>query len=206
MDRMLIFEKILTNNNVKKRIAIFASGSGSNAQKIMEHFKYADDAEVSLVLSNNPDAYVLQRADNFEIPSHIFDRHEFYQTDNVVDILKRLDIDLVVLAGFLWLVPENLLKAYPNKIINIHPSLLPKHGGKGMYGDRVHKAVLAAGDEEHGITIHFVNENFDEGEVIYQGRFKVEKDDTLETIKFKGQQLEHLHYPKVVENLLKKYH
>lgn len=203
---MLIFEKILTNNNVKKRIAIFASGSGSNAQKIMEHFKYADDAEVSLVLSNNPDAYVLQRADNFEIPSHIFDRHEFYQTDNVVDILKRLDIDLVVLAGFLWLVPENLLKAYPNKIINIHPSLLPKHGGKGMYGDRVHKAVLAAGDEEHGITIHFVNENFDEGEVIYQGRFKVEKDDTLETIKFKGQQLEHLHYPKVVENLLKKYH
>ncbi|WP_149913738.1 phosphoribosylglycinamide formyltransferase [Sphingobacterium cavernae] len=191
---------------MKKRIAIFASGSGSNAQKIMEHFKYADDAEVSLVLSNNPDAYVLQRADNFEIPSHIFDRHEFYQTDNVVDILKRLDIDLVVLAGFLWLVPENLLKAYPNKIINIHPALLPKHGGKGMYGDRVHKAVLAAGDEEHGITIHFVNENFDEGEVIYQGRFKVEKDDTLETIKFKGQQLEHLHYPKVVENLLKKYH
>ncbi|HLS37328.1 MAG TPA: phosphoribosylglycinamide formyltransferase [Sphingobacterium bovisgrunnientis] len=191
---------------MKKRIAIFASGSGSNAQKIMEHFKYADEAEVSLVLSNNPDAYVLQRADNFEIPSHIFDRHEFYQTDNVVDILKRLDIDLVVLAGFLWLVPENLLKAYPNKIINIHPSLLPKHGGKGMYGDRVHKAVLAAGDEEHGITIHFVNENFDEGEVIYQGRFKVEKDDTLETIKFKGQQLEHLHYPKVVENLLKKYH
>jgi phosphoribosylglycinamide formyltransferase-1 len=206
MHRMLIFEKILTNNNVKKRIAIFASGSGSNAQKIMEHFKYADEAEVSLVLSNNPDAYVLQRADNFEIPSHIFDRHEFYQTDNVVDILKRLDIDLVVLAGFLWLVPENLLKAYPNKIINIHPALLPKHGGKGMYGDRVHKAVLAGGDEEHGITIHFVNENFDEGEVIYQGRFKVEKDDTLETIKFKGQQLEHLHYPKVVENLLKKYH
>jgi phosphoribosylglycinamide formyltransferase-1 len=191
---------------VKKRIAIFASGSGSNAQKIMEHFKYADDAEVSLVLSNNPDAYVLQRADNFEIPSHVFDRNEFYQTDNVVDILKRLDIDLVVLAGFLWLVPENLLKAYPNKIINIHPALLPKHGGKGMYGDRVHKAVLAAGDDEHGITIHFVNENFDEGEVIYQGRFKVEKDDTLETIKFKGQQLEHLHYPKVVENLLKKYH
>ncbi|MCA5005798.1 phosphoribosylglycinamide formyltransferase [Sphingobacterium bovistauri] len=191
---------------MKKRIAIFASGSGSNAQKIMEHFKYADDAEVSLVLSNNPDAYVLQRADNFEIPTHIFDRNEFYQTDNVVDILKRLDIDLVVLAGFLWLVPENLLKAYPNKIINIHPALLPKHGGKGMYGDRVHKAVLAAGDEEHGITIHFVNENFDEGEVIYQGRFKVEKDDTLETIKFKGQQLEHLHYPKVVENLLKKYH
>ncbi|SKB52764.1 phosphoribosylglycinamide formyltransferase-1 [Sphingobacterium nematocida] len=190
---------------MKKRIAIFASGSGSNAQKIMEHFKYSDDAEVALVLSNNPDAYVLQRADNFEIPSHVFDRHDFYQTDEVVSLLKRLEIDLVVLAGFLWLVPQNLLNAFPNKIINIHPSLLPKHGGKGMYGDRVHNAVLLAGDEEHGITIHFVNEKFDEGEVIYQGRFKVEKGDTLEILKFNGQQLEHLHYPKVIENLIKKY-
>lgn len=190
---------------MKKRIAIFASGSGSNAQKIMEHFKYSDDVEVALVLSNNPDAYVLQRADNFEIPTHIFDRNEFYQTDGVVDLLKRLEIDLVVLAGFLWLVPANLLKSFPNKIINIHPSLLPKHGGKGMYGDRVHKAVLEAGDDEHGITIHFVNENFDEGEVIYQGKFKVEEKDTIEEIKFKGQQLEHLHYPKVIENLIKKY-
>lgn len=189
---------------MKKRIAIFASGSGSNAQKIMEHFKYSEEAEVSLVLSNNPDAYVLQRADNFEIPSHVFDRHEFYQTNEIVDLLKRLNIDLVVLAGFLWLIPENLLQGFPNKIINIHPSLLPKHGGKGMYGDRVHKAVLAAGDDEHGITIHFVNENFDEGEVIYQGRFRVEKGDSLELLKFNGQQLEHLHYPKVIENLIKK--
>lgn len=190
---------------MKKRIAIFASGSGSNAQKIMEHFKYSDDAEVALILSNNPDAYVLQRADNFEIPSHVFDKHDFYQTDEVVSLLRRLEIDLVVLAGFLWLVPQNLLRAFPNKIINIHPSLLPKHGGKGMYGDRVHKAVLASGDEEHGITIHFVNENFDEGEIIYQGRFKVEKGDTLEILKFNGQQLEHLHYPKIIESLLKKY-
>lgn len=190
---------------MKKRIAIFASGSGSNAQKIMEHFKYSSDAEVALVLCNNADAYVLQRADNFEIPSHIFDRQEFYQTDNIVDLLKRLEIDLVVLAGFLWLVPNNLLQAFPNKIINIHPSLLPKHGGKGMYGDRVHQAVLEAKDDEHGITIHFVNENFDEGEVIYQGKFKVDPTDTLEEIKFKGQQLEHLHYPKVIENLIKKY-
>ena len=190
---------------MKKRIAIFASGSGSNAQKIMEHFKYADLAEVALVLSNNPDAYVLQRADNFEIPSHVFDKTVFYQTDEIVDLLKRLEVDLVVLAGFLLLVPENLLKAFPNKIINIHPALLPKFGGKGMYGDRVHKAVLAAGEKEHGITIHFVNEHFDEGEVIYQGRFAVDNNDTLEVIKFKGQQLEHLHYPKVIENLLKKY-
>ncbi|WP_344675944.1 phosphoribosylglycinamide formyltransferase [Sphingobacterium kyonggiense] len=190
---------------MKKRIAIFASGSGSNAQKIMEHFKYADNAEVALVLSNNPEAYVLQRADNFEIPTHVFDKHSFYQTDEVVDLLKRLEIDIVVLAGFLWLVPENLLKAFPNKIINIHPALLPKFGGKGMYGDRVHKAVLAAGEEEHGITIHFVNENFDEGEIIYQAKFRIEPGDTLEILKFNGQQLEHQHYPKVIENLLKKY-
>lgn len=192
-------------NIVRKRIAIFASGSGSNAQKIMEHFKYSDSAEVALVLSNNPEAYVLQRADNFEIPTHVFDKHDFYQTDDVVNLLKRLEIDIVVLAGFLWLVPDNLLKLFPNKIINIHPALLPKFGGKGMYGDKVHKAVLEAGEEEHGITIHFVNEHFDEGEVIYQAKFRVEPGDTLEIIKFNGQQLEHLHYPKVIENLLKKY-
>ncbi|MGJ1266426.1 phosphoribosylglycinamide formyltransferase [Sphingobacterium spiritivorum] len=190
---------------MKKRIAIFASGSGSNAQKIMEHFKYSDTAEVALILSNNSESYVLQRADNFEIPSHVFDRHDFFQTDDIVKLLKNLNIDLIVLAGFLWLVPENLLKAFPNKIINIHPALLPKFGGKGMYGDRVHKAILEAKESEHGITIHFVNEHFDEGEVIYQARFKVESGDTLEIIKFKGQQLEHLHYPKVIENLLKKY-
>lgn len=171
----------------------------------MEHFKYSDLAEVALILSNNPDAYVLQRADNFETPSHVFDKYEFYKTSSVVDLLKRSEIDLVVLAGFLWLVPDNLLKAFPNKIINIHPALLPKFGGKGMYGDRVHKAVLDAEEKEHGITIHFVNENFDEGEVIYQGRFEIQEGDTLEMIKFKGQQLEHLHYPKIIENLLKKY-
>lgn len=189
---------------MKKRIAIFASGSGSNAQKIMEHFKRSATAEVSLVLTNNTDAYVLQRADNFEIPSHIFDRHEFYDTDEVIKLLKNLQIDLIVLAGFLWLIPPSLLKAFPNKIINIHPSLLPKFGGKGMYGDRVHKAVLAAGEEESGITIHFVNEHFDEGESIHQSRFRIEADDDLEMIKFKGQQLEHMHFAKVIEGLLKK--
>jgi len=190
--------------DIKKRIAIFASGSGSNAQKIMEHFKKHNEAEVAIVLTNNPEAYVLQRADNFEIPSHVFDRYEFYKTNSVVNLLKSLEIDIIVLAGFLWLIPENLLKAFPNKIINIHPALLPKFGGKGMYGDNVHKAVLAAGEEESGITIHFVNEHFDEGEIIHQARFKIEKGDDLEMIKFKGQQLEHTHFPKVVETLLKK--
>uniref|UniRef100_F4CDQ8 Phosphoribosylglycinamide formyltransferase n=1 Tax=Sphingobacterium sp. (strain 21) TaxID=743722 RepID=F4CDQ8_SPHS2 len=189
---------------MKKRIAIFASGSGSNAQKIMEHFKYSHDAEVSLILTNNPEAYVLQRADNFEVPSHVFDRHEFYNTDNIVELLNRMQIDLIVLAGFLWLVPENLLKSFPNKIINIHPALLPAYGGKGMYGDRVHKAVLENKEEESGITIHYVNERFDEGEIIYQARFKIEKDDNIEMVKFKGQQLEHQYFPKVIENLLKR--
>jgi phosphoribosylglycinamide formyltransferase-1 len=189
---------------VKKRIAIFASGSGSNAQKIMEHFKRSTEAEVALVLTNNPESYVLQRADSFEIPSHVFDRHEFYQTDEVLDLLKNLDIDLIVLAGFLWLIPQNLLKEYPGRIINIHPALLPKFGGKGMYGDKVHQAVMAAGETEGGITIHYVNENYDEGEFIYQAKYRIEKDDNIEMIKFKGQQLEHLHYPRVVESIIKK--
>lgn len=189
---------------MKKRIAIFASGSGSNAQKIMEHFKNHAGADIAIVLTNNADAYVLQRADSFEIPSHIFDRHEFYHTDNVLDLLKNLAVDLIVLAGFLWLIPENLLKAYPNAIINIHPALLPKYGGKGMYGDKVHHAVMEAKEPEGGITIHYINEAYDEGEFIYQAKYKIEEEDTLEIIKFKGQQLEHLHYPRIVESLIKK--
>ncbi|PWS31504.1 phosphoribosylglycinamide formyltransferase [Pedobacter paludis] len=189
---------------MKKRIAIFASGSGSNAQKLMEHFKRSTDIEISLVLTNNADAYVLQRADNFEIPSHIFDKHEFYKTDNVIDLLKNLDIDFIVLAGFLWLVPQNLIAAYPGRIINIHPAILPKFGGKGMYGDHVHNAVMVAGETEGGITIHYVDENYDEGEYIYQAKYKIDKNDNLEMVKFKGQQLEHLHYPRIIEGLVKK--
>lgn len=189
---------------MKTRIAIFASGSGSNAQKILEHFKYHDQGEVVLILTNNPQAYILQRADNFEIPSHVFSRQELYHTDEVIKLLKSMEVDLIVLAGFLWLVPASLLKAFPNQIINIHPALLPKYGGKGMYGDNVHKAVLANGETESGITIHFVNEHFDEGETIYQAKFKIEPADTLDSIKLKGQQLEHQHFPKVIEGLLKK--
>ena len=189
---------------MKKRIAIFASGSGTNAQKLMEHFSDSTEVEIALVLTNNPDAFVLQRADNYEIPSHVFNRKEFYQSDEVLNLLKKLDIDFIVLAGFLWLIPKNLLEEFPNRIINIHPALLPKYGGKGMYGDHVHIAVLAAGDTEGGITIHFVNEHYDEGEYIYQGKYKIEKSDSLEMIKFKGQQLEHQHFPRVVESIIKK--
>lgn len=189
---------------MKKRVAIFASGSGSNAQKIMELFKHNDEAEIVLVLTNNPEAYVLQRADNFEIPTHIFDKHEFAKTDKIVDLLKNLEVDLIVLAGFLWLIPKNLIQEYPGRIVNIHPAILPKFGGKGMYGDHVHKAVLEAGETEGGITIHYVNENYDEGEYIHQAKYKIEKGDNLEMVKFKGQQLEHQHYPRIVESILKK--
>ena len=170
----------------------------------MEHFKRNQEIEVALVLTNNPDAYVLQRADSFEIPSHIFDKNEFYHTDQVLDLLDNLNIDLIVLAGFLWLIPKNILAAYPGKIINIHPAILPKFGGKGMYGDFVHQAVLESKEPEGGITIHYVNENYDEGEYIYQAKYKIDKGDNLEMLKFKGQQLEHLHYPRIVESLLKK--
>ena len=189
---------------MKKRIAIFASGSGSNAQKLMEHFKRSVEVEIALVLTNNADAYVLQRADSFEIPSHIFDRHEFYHTDNIIDLLKNLDIDLIIIAGFLWLIPKNLIQEYPGRIINIHPAILPKYGGKGMYGDFVHKAIMEANEPEGGITIHYVNENYDEGEYIYQAKYRIDKGDNLEMVKFKGQQLEHLHYPRIVEGIIKK--
>lgn len=196
-----IFEK--KSHSLKKRIAIFASGSGSNTQKILEHFKNHELTEVSIILSNNPEAYVLQRADNFETPSHVFDRNEFYETDNVLQLLKDLEIDLIVLAGFLWLVPQNLLNAFPDKIINIHPALLPAYGGKGMYGDNVHKAVLEAKENESGITIHYANEKFDNGKIIYQAKYKIEPDDTIESLKFKGQQLEHQHFPRIIESVVK---
>ena len=189
---------------MKKRIAIFASGSGSNAQKLMEHFNEHPEVEVALVLTNNPDAFVLQRADNYEIPTHIFNRDEFYHSDEILKLLKSLDIDLIVLAGFLWLIPRSLIQEYPDRIINIHPALLPKYGGKGMYGDFVHQAVMQAGDAEGGITIHYVNEKYDEGIYIYQARYKIDKQDKIEHIKFKGQQLEHQHFPRVVEALMKK--
>lgn len=189
---------------MKQRIAIFASGSGSNAQKIMEYFKDNPTAEVVLLLTNNPDAYVLQRADNFEIPTHIFSRKEFRETDPLIEVLDRLKVDFIVLAGFLWLIPEKLLRHFPNKILNIHPSLLPAHGGKGMYGDNVHQAVLDAKDTESGITIHSVTEKYDEGEILFQARFKIHPNDSLEIIRYNGQLLEHQHYPKEIENFILK--
>lgn len=185
-----------------KRIAIFASGNGTNAQRIIEYFRDHKDIEVSLVLSNNPDAHVLERASKLNVASYVFDRQLFYETDQVHDILQDIGIDLIVLAGFLWLVPANLLKTWPNRIVNIHPALLPKFGGKGMYGDRVHKAVIEAGEKETGISIHYVNEIYDDGEIIFQEKFDIMPDDTPESIAEKIHVLEHKHFPTVIENLL----
>ena len=170
----------------------------------MEHFKKNAEAEVALLLTNNADAYVLQRADNFEIPSQVFDKEMFYHSDMILKMLRNLKIDLIVLAGFLWLIPEYLIEAFPRRIINIHPALLPAYGGKGMFGKKVHQAILDNHEIESGITIHYINEHFDEGEIIHQAKFKIEKTDDLEMIMYKGQQLEHQYYPKIIENLIKK--
>lgn len=185
-------------------IAIFASGSGSNAQKIAEHFKESADIRVSLILTNNPKAFVLERAEKLNISSSIFDRETFYKSTDVVEVLKNNNIDFVVLAGFMWLVPAYLVEAYPNRIVNIHPALLPKFGGKGMYGDHVHNAVKQAGEKETGITIHFVNEHYDEGNIIFQAKCEVVENDTPQTIAEKVHALEYQHYPNVIEEVILK--
>jgi phosphoribosylglycinamide formyltransferase-1 len=185
-----------------KRIAIFASGSGSNAQKIIEQFSGSSETEVSLILSNNENAYVLQRAAEADIPAYVFNKDLFYTGDQVHDILRDIGIDFIVLAGFLWLIPQNILRSWPNRIINLHPALLPKFGGKGMYGDRVHQAVIEAGEKETGITIHYVNENYDEGEIILQKSFDIAEGDTPESIAEKIHNLEHKHFPVVIEKLV----
>lgn len=187
-----------------KKIAIFASGSGTNAQRIIEYFAEKGGAEVVVILSNKPDAYVLERARKFGILSVVFNRDEFYKTDKILKTLQDLDVDLVVLAGFLWLVPVNLLKAYPNRIVNIHPALLPNYGGKGMYGENVHKAVIANGEKESGITIHYVNENYDEGNAIFQERCTIEPVDTPESLASKIHLLEYKYFPVVLEQILGK--
>lgn len=187
-----------------KRIAIFASGSGSNAQRIVEYFEDNNEIEVSLILTNNENAYVLERASALEVPAYVFDREMFYNSNQVCDILKKIGIDYIVLAGFLWLIPDNILEGWPNHIVNIHPALLPKFGGKGMYGDKVHNAVIEAGEKETGITIHYVNEKYDEGAVIFQESFDISPDDTPDSIAEKIHVLEHEHFPVVIDDLLKR--
>jgi len=184
-----------------KNIAIFASGSGTNAQRIAEYFADKDVA-IQLIISNNANAYVLERAQKLGIKSMLIDRTLFYQTDNMVQILQDLNIDLIVLAGFLWLVPENLIKAFPEKIINIHPALLPKYGGKGMYGMHVHEAVVANKEIQSGITIHYVNGQYDKGDIILQQTCEVLPDDTAEDVAKKIHALEYTYFPLAIESLL----
>lgn len=185
-----------------KRIAIFASGSGSNAERISQHFSDHADVEVTLILTNNPAAGVIARARQLHIPVVVFDKKTFVDSKRIVELLQRQQIDLIVLAGFLMLVPATLIRAFPRRIINIHPALLPKYGGPGMYGEHVHEAVAAAGEVESGITIHYVDERYDEGEIIYQASCTLENTDRAADIAEKVLRLEHAHFPSVVDDVL----
>lgn len=181
------------------KLAIFASGSGSNAENIINYFKEFDTVKVSLVLTNNPSAGVIERGRRLNVPVIIFSKTIFTQTDDIVNLLKENGIDWIILAGFLWLVPQNLVEAYPNKMINVHPALLPNYGGKGMWGHHVHEAVVANGEKESGITIHYVNEHYDEGKVIFQAKCSLDETDTADTLAAKIHELEYEHFPKVIE-------
>lgn len=186
-----------------KNIAIFASGSGTNTENLIKFFRTSPFGQVRIVFSNRASAGVLDRAQSLEVETFVFGREQFYRTDEVLEMLVDRDIDFIVLAGFLWLVPDNLLEAFENKIVNIHPALLPSYGGKGMYGSHVHNAVIAAGDSESGISIHYVNHRYDEGDVIFQARCAVDPDDTADSLAEKVHELEYAHFPGVVEQLLK---
>ncbi|MEZ4857432.1 MAG: phosphoribosylglycinamide formyltransferase [Flavobacteriaceae bacterium] len=187
---------------MEKRIVIFASGSGTNAQNIIEHFQHSKTAKVVRVLSNKKDAKVLQRAKPFKIKTSFFTKEALESSNGVLKILKKDMPDIVVLAGFLWKFPEIILKVYPNKVINIHPALLPKYGGKGMYGNYVHEAVVTNAEKETGITIHYVNEHYDEGAIIFQKSVPISEKDTPETVAEKVHQLEYEWFPKIIEQLL----
>ena len=185
-----------------KRIAIFASGSGTNAENIIRYFKENGKAITEVVLCNNSKALVIERAKQLHTPAMVFSKQELYETGKIEKLLERLKIDLIVLAGFLWLVPASLVKKFPGRIINIHPALLPDHGGKGFYGAKVHEAVLASGADKSGITIHQVNEKFDDGKIIFQAVCSVDKGETPESLAKKIHQLEYEHYPRVIEEVL----
>ena len=187
-----------------KNIAIFASGSGTNAENIITYFSTRNTAKVAIVLSNKRDSFVLERATKHNIRSVFFDRKEFYITGKVLRYLLLYKVDFIVLAGFLWLVPESILEQYPERIINIHPALLPKYGGKGMYGENVHRMVLANSDKESGISIHYVNKLYDKGDIIFQTKCKIEKSETEESLASKVHALEYLHYPKIIEDIVVK--
>ncbi len=184
------------------RLAILGSGNGTNAQQISEYFAGRTDVEVCCIIYNKRDAYIAERAKNLGIEARYFGRKDFYESSAVLDYLRERKADWVILAGFLWLVPENMLAAYPSRIINIHPALLPKFGGKGMYGHHVHEAVVAAHEKETGITIHIVDNHYDRGTTLFQARCSVTPDDTPDTVAAKIHLLEKEHFPRVIDETI----
>jgi len=187
---------------VMKRIAVLASGSGSNAENLVEYFRKGDLARVTVILSNRKDAFVLERAQRLGVPYLHFSRDDFYSSDKVLRLLLELQVDLVVLAGFLWLVPPSIVASFERRIVNIHPALLPKFGGKGMFGMHVHEAVVQSRENETGITIHWVNSQYDEGDVIFQAKASVLSSDSADDVANKVHQLEYEHFPVVLERIL----
>jgi phosphoribosylglycinamide formyltransferase-1 len=185
-----------------KKIAIFASGTGTNAQRIIDHFKQSKEINVALILSNNPAAGVLEIAKNEKIPYIIIEREKFFNANYYQQLLKENNIQWIVLAGFLWKIPPELISAFRGRIINIHPALLPKYGGKGMYGPKVHEAVIQSGDKESGITIHYVDEIYDHGKIIFQAKCPVSIDDDAASLAKKIHELEYQHFPRIIEGLL----
>jgi len=183
-------------------IAIFASGTGSNARKIIEHFQSNPEIKVSLLVSNKATAPVLEMAKAHGIDQYVIDRSAFYDSEEILGVFEKYPIDFIVLAGFLWLIPSYLVESFKGRMVNIHPALLPKYGGKGMYGKYVHRAVKEAGEKESGITIHYVNENYDEGDVIFQATCALKPEDTPEEIGKKVLQLEHRYFATVIEDIL----
>ncbi|HUR65270.1 MAG TPA: phosphoribosylglycinamide formyltransferase [Chitinophagaceae bacterium] len=185
-----------------KKIAVFASGAGSNAEKLIEYFRHHDIARVSLIVCNNPGAGITRIAAKEVIPVLLLEKEKFFRGNAYVTELKEQAIDLIVLAGFLWKLPPDLIKAFPRRIVNIHPALLPKYGGKGMYGQYVHQAVIGNKEKESGISIHYVDEIYDNGKIIFQATCPVEENDTALSLAERIRILEHQHYPKVIEELL----
>ena len=191
-------------NAKKSKIIIFASGSGTNAENIIKFFQNSKNVEISAVLSNKRSAGALKRAHDLDVKALLFDKDAFYNSHDILNILKDIDPDLIVLAGFLWLFPSNIIREFPDKIINIHPALLPKYGGKGMYGSKVHETVITEKERESGITIHYVNEKYDEGQTIFQATTQIEENETPESLASKIHELEYKHFPEVIQQLLEK--
>lgn len=190
-----------------KRIAVFASGNGSNAENLVRYFRdHECGAEVAVIVCNKSEAGVLERASRLGVPAHVMPGAEIRDAERMLPLLDEYGVDVIVLAGFLLMVPDFLLERYPDRVVNIHPSLLPKYGGKGMYGHHVHEAVVAAGESETGITVHLVTDRCDEGRVLFQARVEVTPDDTPTTVEAKVHELERIHFPQAVERMCRELH